>query len=294
MFGRKKVAEDDPFAALKQGGAYQSTPTTTIAGIPGSGLDEEPTVVPSVAPTLPAPPAPTPTTQTSSPPPARRSRRQPRVRVSRSGSSGVSGPGRLVIWLVVLGVLAAIVVPVISATSNAIHGITVPSFTVPSFSVPSFSPPAFSTPVPPAPRPPRPTNYFTPSALRAGLARLAHRFPGARVSNLRVDSTALDAFVFPRGGGVKDVHFAAGAADVFSSSSPGETPMAIAKIPVGAVPRIVRAMKTQFHTPASRIDYIVLSTIPGLAPQWIAFSKAHSHPGFAANLDGSGLHALDG
>jgi hypothetical protein len=51
-------------------------------------------------------------------------------------------------------------------------------------------------------------------------------------------------------------------------------------------------MKQQFHVPPNRIDYVVLSMLPGLAPEWIAFTKAPSHPGYGAKPDGLGLHKL--
>ena len=53
-----------------------------------------------------------------------------------------------------------------------------------------------------------------------------------------------------------------------------------------------RHMIEEEHVPASRIDYMVISSPPGLAPQWIVFSKAPSHPGFAATLSGAGLHRI--
>jgi hypothetical protein len=299
MFGRKKAADEDPFAALKQDGTYQSQPTTTVEGIPGSGLEDEPTVVANAAPIPVAPPvapptptsAPTPTSTT--PPPAfgssQATRRPSRASV-RSYRGKRSGGGRSsrVTSLIVLGVFAAIVIPVISNATHAVHSFSVPAFTVPNFTTPSVTLPA----VPKAPKPPRATNYLRPGGLRLGLRRIARRFPGARVTNLRVDDNSLDAFVYPRTGGVKDLHLSAAGTFVVSSPSPGEKPIAIAAIPLAAVPRIVAAMGSQFHIPASRIDYIVLSTSPGLPPEWIAFAKNKAHTGYAASLDGTGLHRI--
>jgi hypothetical protein len=330
MFGRKRAAEEDPFAALNQGGTYQSTPTTTVAGIPGSGLDNEPTAIPSAAPipaapsapsptteptisstfaavTPTAPPSPTPTVVTpsvptnvpSTPPVMASSRWAKRgsmggVRMNAYRTSGVRAPGRLIIWLIVLGVGAAIVVPIISATNNAIHAFSVPAINVPSPSIPSFSTPAVPT-APAAPSSPKVhVNYLKTAGVRAGLKAIAKRFPGAKVTNLRLDGTSLSTFVFPRGGGVKDVSITPSRTFISSASPTGERPFAASAIPAGAIARIVTAMKAQFHVPAKKIDYIVLSTIPGLPTQWIAFSKAPSHPGFAANIDGSGLHSLGG
>ena len=306
MFGRKKAADEDPFAALNQGGTYESRPTTTIAGIPGSGLEDEPTVVPSSAPIPVAPPTRTPTSaSTLTPTPAPMS--TPATPPSTAGGSRnaslrrrrgmTTSPyrvtrtrrrGALTGWLVVLGVIAAIVIPVISSASHAIH-----SFRVPGFTVPNFNPPTVTqSVVPSVPKYFHDTNYLKPAGVRVGLRRIARQFPGARLSNLRVDGNSLDAFVFPRHGGVKDLHLSASGTSVSSSSSPGEKPIAISAIPVAAVPRIVSEMRSQFQIPASRIDYIVLSTVPGLPAQWIAFSKTAAHTGYAAGLDGTGLHKL--
>jgi hypothetical protein len=185
----------------------------------------------------------------------------------------------------VLGALAAIAIPLISKATHSIHSFTVPSFTVPNFNTPTITQPK-------VPKRPRATDYLKSAGLRIGLRRIARQFPGARVSNLRVDRNSLDAFVFPRHGGVKDLHLSASGTSVTSTSSPGEKPIAIAAIPVGAVPRIVTAMRRQFHIPPSRIDYIVLSTIPNLPVQWIAFARNKAHTGYAAALDGAGLHKL--
>jgi hypothetical protein len=40
-------------------------------------------------------------------------------------------------------------------------------------------------------------------------------------------------------------------------------------------------------TPAT--DFIVLSSPPGVAIQWVLFAKGPTHPGFTALLNGSGL-----
>jgi hypothetical protein len=303
VFGRKKVEQEDPFAALKQGGTYQSAPVTTVAGIPGSGLGDEPTIVPLAAPTPVAPsatptapnPAPTPAAQPT-PPPLVGATRQTGVRPNRSmrvnsfGMTRASGGTRLIIWLVTLGIIAAIVIPIVSTTSNAIHSIHIPSFSFPSITTlgPGTKVPATPT----TPNAHRATNYLKPAGVRSGLRLIAKRFPGASVTNLRLDANSLDAFVFPRHGGVKDLSIASTGTFISSGSSTGEKPIPVSAIPVSAIPRIVSALKRQFHVPPSRIDYTVLSTIPGLSAQWITFSKGPSHPDFAANLDGTGLHRL--
>jgi hypothetical protein len=211
------------------------------------------------------------------------------ARISPYGVRRVSGPGQFVVWLIVLGVIAAIVVPIISSASHAIH-----SFSIPSFSVPSPSIPSFSTPTPKPPKPHPRTNYLRPGATRAGLARIEKRFPGARVTNLRIDSSSMDAFVYTKGGGVKDLTMNSSGTFVSSSPGAGERPIAISAIPAGAVTRIIRAIRSRFHIPPSRIDYMVLTTVPNLPPRWITFSKGPSHAAYAAALDGSDLQKLDG
>jgi hypothetical protein len=51
-------------------------------------------------------------------------------------------------------------------------------------------------------------------------------------------------------------------------------------------------MRTRFHVPSSRIDYIVLSSPAGLAIHWILFTKAPSHAGYSASLSGGHLVRL--
>ena len=53
-------------------------------------------------------------------------------------------------------------------------------------------------------------------------------------------------------------------------------------------------MHARFHVPASRIDYMVISSPPGLSPHWIIFSKAPARHGYSATLGGANLAQLPG
>jgi hypothetical protein len=182
-------------------------------------------------------------------------------------------------------VIGVIVIPVVGSISHAVHGISVPSFSI------STASPAPST-ASPSPAAPRPVSYLTPAGLRAGLAHLKRLVPGASVILLRLDANSLNATAVGRNGVAKQVYFSPTGTFVTSAAAAGERPVPLSQVRPAAVARIVSGMRSQFHVPASRIDYMVISSPPGLAPQWIVFSKAPSHPGFAATLSGAGLHRI--
>jgi hypothetical protein len=137
------------------------------------------------------------------------------------------------------------------------------------------------------------TDYLTAAGLRAGLATVARRVPGATaVSELRLDSHSFDATVYAPHGTVREASFSAAGQLVVPMTATGSRPVVIAAIDISAVPRLVAAMRSQFHVPASQIDYIVLESFPGLQSQWVVFVKGPAHHGFAADLTGSGLHLI--
>ena len=53
-------------------------------------------------------------------------------------------------------------------------------------------------------------------------------------------------------------------------------------------------MHARFHVRASRIDYMVISSPPGLSPHWIIFSKAPARHAYSATLGGANLAPLPG
>jgi hypothetical protein len=284
MFGRKKVEEQDPFAALKQDGTYQSSPTTTFEGVSEAGIGDPP-----AAPTFaPAPPTSSVTApQPVTPPTPKRRTRNRTVVVSPFGIGRRSGPGGLIVGLVMLGIFAAIAIPIISSTSNAIHSIRIPSFGFGGAVTNGVGRGAGGVA---GPKAPRTTNYLRPAALHAGLKKIAHLFPGARLTNLRIDSASLSAEVVRPHRATKDIVFSPSGEAVSAGGSTGEHPIPVSAIAGSAVARILAGMRRQFHVPAKRIDYIVLEWLPGLSPQWITFTKARSD--FGANLNGTGLHSL--
>jgi hypothetical protein len=201
----------------------------------------------------------------------------------RRSSFGASGFG--------LGMILRILIPLLVIGAFAIPAIHFGS-TVSKLSIPSFSTPSVSTPATPAPTPRRTGSYLTPRGLRAGLVRVARAVPGARVVLLRIDATSLSTTAVLPGGRAKLVYFGPAASMVTGTTAPGQTPLAISRIRPGVVGRLVAAMGARFHVPVRRIDYMVVSSPPGLAPRWIIFSKTAAHRGYSASLDGSGLAPL--
>jgi hypothetical protein len=280
MFGRRHKDDDDPFAALKDGGTYQSEPTV-IPEIRDDGASVAPTestiASPPPAPGAPPPVLLAPTTHvrtTASPGSGDRRRR-----------AGVWGSGwgialRIVIPLIGI---AAIAIPTIHSSNSVQSTVSVPSSDTPS-STPTTAP---ATPAPAV-------SYLTARGLRAGLAHVARIVPGARLTLLRVDDRSLSTTAVLHGGGAKLIYFGPTATMVTGTASTGQTPIPISQVRPGAVGRIVAAMRARFHVPAGRIDYMVISSPPGLAPRWIIFSKAPARRGYSASLSGSNLTPLPG
>ena len=157
MFGRRKD-DEDPFAALKDGGTYQSQPTTVpdigAGGLPGQSGQSATAPSVSASPGVAAapPPIPLPPTTSLGSLPAFRPRRS-----RRFGGSG-TGPMILLRLAIPAVVIAAIAIPAINV-GHSIH-----SFSIPPFSTPS------SIPATPAPAPAPSVSYLTPRG-RARRAR---------------------------------------------------------------------------------------------------------------------------
>jgi hypothetical protein len=137
-------------------------------------------------------------------------------------------------------------------------------------------------------------SYLTAFGLRAGLAHIGRVAPGARLSLVRVAGDSLIATARLPNGRIKQIVFEPTGTFVTGEPDPGERFLPMAQIRPSAVVRIVAALRTKFHVPAGRIDYIVLSSPTGAATQWIAFLKAPGHPGFSATLSGTRLSRLPG
>jgi hypothetical protein len=266
MFGRRRKDEEDPFAALKDGGTYQSAPMT----VPPIGDTTTAAPVASQPPAPPAPPAPT---KTWVPPSGPRPQR---------GGSGLGT--QIGVRLAVAGVFAlvAVGIPLIAAHHASHSGV---------FSVPSFNLNPGSTPSTPSPSRTQ-INYLSSAGVSAGLAHIGQIAPGARVSQLRLDHHSLSVTAIPRHGGSKLIYFGPNGTFVTSAPSTGQAPVAMSQVRPAALHRLLAGMRTRFHTPASRIDYIVLSSPQGSSPSWVIFTTAPSHPGYLATLSGAGLHRI--
>ena len=204
----------------------------------------------------------------------------PRIRrVRTSGGSGFPGVVRL---LVLLGVIAAVAIPVATSVKHATNSIKVPSFNFGQTS---------TTQNPSGQSGAGPANYLQTGNVRAALARVRHLVPGARLSLLRVDANSFNANAANRRG-AKEIYYGPTGTLVASGVSAGQNGVPIAQVKPGAIGRIVADLHRRFHVPANRIDYIVLTSAPGSPPTWFAFTKTAAHTGYQASLSGGGLKRL--
>ena len=254
--------------------AAESTPSPTFTTTSASTTD--PTSTPPSSPGITGFP--------NFPPPS--SIQWQTVSESRRSGSGLR-------WAIIAGttliIIAAVAIPVISV-SNTIHnvnGLFSHSGNTPAPTTPT------GTPAPPSgTKPAKPVSYLTTPGLRAGLARIAHMAPGARVALVRIAEGTLSATVKLPNGNIKELIFAPTGTFTVSVPTLGERAIPLSQISPRAVARLIAGMRARFHVPVSRIDYIVLSTPPGVPTQWVVFSKAPGHPGYTARLNGSGLARL--
>jgi hypothetical protein len=235
-----------------------------------------------------APAPPPPTGPTSSPPRPSRQQTEAFAQAVRNSqrSVGLAIVVRLAIVAVVIG---AVVVPLINT------GSTIPSFSIPT-PVPTV-PGSFGTKTGPGKagqKSPKPVSYLTVGGVRAGLARVAKRLPGARLALVRLSASSLIASAGLRGGGFRQIVLGPTGTLIGPGASSGERLIPLSQITPQAVRRIVTGMRARFHVPPAKIDYMVLSSPPGAATRWIIFSKAPGHPGFSASLTGAGLTRLPG
>jgi hypothetical protein len=179
-------------------------------------------------------------------------------------------------------VIAAIAIPLLSI-GKTVHSVSIPSFnfgsTAPSPGTPGHARTAH-------------LSYLTPGGARAGIAHLKRVVPGASVVLFRLDAKSLSATAVGRHGAAKEVYFGPTGTFVTSAPATGERPVPLSQVRPAVVEKLVAEMRSRFHVPARRIDYMVISSPQGLPAQWIVFSKAPSHPGYAATLSGGGLHRL--
>jgi hypothetical protein len=280
MFGRRRKDDEDPFAALKDGGTYESAPTT-VPSIGDNGLGADAASGPVAA--LP-PPAATATAPVASQRPASTSAwvppSNPRPRRVGGGIGWGTQVGFRIALIVGITAVAALI-PLL-----AVHRATHSTFSVPSFNFNPETTPGSSTP------PPSSINYLTPRGLHAGLAHIERLVPEARVSLLRLDDHSLSITAVGGHGASKLISFSPTGTFVTSAPGAGEVPLSISVVRPGVVARLIAEMRSRFHVPARSIDYIVLSSPQGSSPSWVIFTKAPSHPGYSATLSGAGLHRI--
>ncbi len=293
MFGRRKD-EEDPFAALKNDGTYQSAPST----LPDFGLGgDPPSVSPSSTPPPAQPPQPAQPTGsiTASPvsyssPPAN-TVTPPNRRLGRASvgySPGVRAGWRLGSVVFVLVIVGSIV----ASVSHNVHSVKIPSFNFNTGGVvaPGSGTTATSGSATPAPRR---VSYLTPHGLRVGLAEVTRLAHGAKqVTLLRVDGRSLITYARRPNGAMTHVVISPGVTFVTSENYTGEQPVPVSKIKPNVLGALMTQMHRRFHVPLSRIDYAVVSSPSGQAPQWVVFVKNASHQGYIAPLAGGTLKPI--
>ncbi len=255
VFGWRKD-DEDPFAALKTGGTYQSAPTTGT----DIGLGDEAPAIGAAGRVAVAP----------SPAPAVATKRAPRRRRRRRGYGlGIA----LVLRLAVLvAVIAAVAIPV-ATTTHSVESIKVPSIPI-------------TTPSP------RQVNYLNSGNVRAALARVRRIVRGARLTLLRLDAKSFSVTASRPGHGAKEIYFGPAGSFVTAGSAAGQRGVPIEQIDPGVVGRLVADMRRRFHVPERKLDYVVLSSPPGSRPEWLVFTKTAAHTGYQATLSGGGLKPL--
>jgi len=287
MFGRGRKDDEDPFAALKDGGTYQSTPSA----LPDLGLGGD---TPSVSPSSTPPPAhtvPAASSITASPtsyPSEPASTTTPTSRRRRQASA-VYSPGARAGWRIGTIIFVLIIVgAVIGSVNHTVHSVKIPSF---NFNTGALETPGSGTTAT-TPAPP-PVSYLTPHGLRVGLARVQRLAHGTKqLTLLRVDSKSLTAYATRSHGAMTHVFISAGVTFVSPQNYTGEQPVPVSKIRPNVLGALIAQMHRRFHVPLSRIDYAVVSSPSGEPPQWLIFVKNVSHQGYVAPLGGGALRRI--
>jgi hypothetical protein len=277
VFGRRKD-DEDPFAALKDGGTYTSSPL-----VPDIGIGDSSPLTP-----------PTPTQ------PQERALTQvpERVAVNPSSPSGAAlasmlraavpslrrrtGIAAFPVWRIVKGaivllVVVPIVISVIAAVLAVHHATTLPSIT----SATPVSPvvPNGST---------SPASYLAPAGLRAGLAHVARVAPRARLSLLRVDANSLTAIVALPNGHGKEIYFGPSTTAVLPERG-GAPSIPISRIHPAAVARIERDLSVRFHVAPRAITSMILGSLGSLGVRWTVLTSVRGPSTFTAALSGAHL-----
>jgi hypothetical protein len=268
VFGRRKPKDEDPFAALKQSGTYQSSPSTrTLPGIPGSIEPPKPAAR-RRTPTVAAPPA---------------ARAAPRIVTSKRRSSG-SRRGRHVFLLRVLAPLVA--VAFVGIAFSAGHSGSSPSITSIN-NAPGFGPSGGGVSIT---GPPKPTSYLTAANLTAGLARVQRTAPGSRLLNLRIDASSLDAEVAEHGGAAKEISLAPSGNYDITLSNLNLPSFPFSDVQPAVIPRLLAELQRRFHVHLGQFDYAVADAFSGQAPTWSLFLK--NNQAYIASISGAHLQPV--
>jgi hypothetical protein len=260
VFGRDKRDDEDPFAALKEGGTYHSTPTETIRGIPGSA---------SAAP--PGATASTHAARSQARPQARRRRAARRARSRRRG-----GPALLLLRLAIpLGVAIIVIAAAHSSSSVQTPNIS-PTSPVAGFGAPG----AVSVS--------RPTSYLSAKGLAAGLAHVKRLAPGSKLLLLRIDSHSLVATVTRGHGQAEEILLEPTSTLKESAGSGGSGGISFSQIRPAVPSHLIEQMGKRFHVRKRHINYLVADAFPGLPPMWGVYLTNGTN--YQASLSGAGLH----
>jgi hypothetical protein len=202
-----------------------------------------------------------------------------------------------------------VVLGAIGAVSN--HGSAGPSIVIPQFTVPNLNfggagtvttGPGAATGGAPTPssaggkangvQPPAPGTYLTAAGVRAGLRAIERLAPHATLSSVRIDSDSISAYVHLPNGRFRLAGIQPTGPFTTSGTSRDERYFPADLVHPAAVPRILRGMQRRFGVVPARVDYLVFSWIKGLAPEWLLFTRAPSHPGYSATPSGGDLRKL--
>ena len=265
MFGRRKLQDEDPFAALKDGATYQSTPSAgTLPGIPGAGEEPRPA---RQLPTARAAPS--------------TARAGPRTGTSKRRSGG--SRGRHAFPLRVLAPLIAVAFVGIAFSAGQTG--SSPSITsinnAPGLGLQGDGTSTSFT------RTPRPTSYLTAAGLASGLTRVRKLAPGSKLLSLRIDSASLDAQVIRHGGATEEISLTSSGTYVIPLSNLHEPSLPFSEVHPAVVPRLITELRRRFHVPPSHVDYAVADSFPGTGASWSVFLK--NGAGYTASISGAGF-----
>jgi hypothetical protein len=294
VFGRDKQDDEDPFAALKEGGTYQSAPTQTVSGIPGSApLDAVPDPPGTAAPqTVAGIPGTVPGAIPASPPKvfarpgAGPIKAQPSPAPRRPKPRRGRSPAPLLLLLrLAIPLTVAIVVIAVVHSSTTVH---VPNFSIGTTPGSGAGPGAGTGSGSGSASVSRPASYLSAKGLAAGLAHVRRLAPGSKLVLLRIDSTSLDATVTQGHGQAEEILLGPSGTLKESAGSAGSAGISFSQIHPAVPPRLIAEMGKRFHVPKSHINYLVAISFQGLPPSWGIYLKNDTN--YQASLSGAGLH----